>query len=144
MTVGVISCIFSPPMWRLIWRSLPLAAAHHLAAVDLGYELGQRLLGLSVGAVKGAGLLRVLARAGVAAEAHDELPLAALALGLSLLHLHDGALSSLRGHHFHLPRDAIMRSRYSMKSRNSSTRSRLPGLSLSCMRCTRMASTSSS
>lgn len=118
MTVGVISCIFSPPMWRLIWRSLPLAAAHHLAAADLGYELGQRLLGLSVGAVKGAGLLRVLARAGVAAEAHDELPLAALALGLPLLHLHDGALSSLRGHHFHLPRDAIMCSRYSMKSRD--------------------------
>lgn len=34
----------------------PCAAAHHLAAVDLGYELGQRLLGLSVGAVEGAGL----------------------------------------------------------------------------------------
>ena len=65
----------------------------HAVALYLGYELAQKLGGLGVGALDAAGLAFVLAASRVEPGAHAQLPTAALALGLALLELHDGAFA---------------------------------------------------
>ena len=74
----------------------------HGAALHLFDERTELALGLGVGALDDAGLLLVLARARVLASADAELLAAALALGLVLLHLDDGAFSFDLRHGFPL------------------------------------------
>ena len=72
--------------------------ARGLAALDLGYEVAEHRLGLGQGAAHALGAGLVLAVARVLAARHAQLPLSALALGLVLFELDDGALAPYARH----------------------------------------------
>ena len=72
--------------------------ARGLAALDLGYEVAKHRLGLGQGAAHALGAGLVLAVARVLAARDAQLPFAALALGLVLFELDDGALAPYARH----------------------------------------------
>ena len=71
--------------------------------VELVMELAQCPLGLGPRAVEVLGLLVVFSSVWVAPEAYNETPLAALAAGLVLFELDDGAVAVTFRHAAHRP-----------------------------------------
>lgn len=81
----------------------PRGPTHEVAMVELVMELAQCPLGLGPRAVEVLGLLVVFSSVWVAPEAYNETPLAALAAGLVLFELDDGAVAVTFRHAAHRP-----------------------------------------